>query len=299
MGLQRRTFLRRVAQGIGAIAIAAGSKFLLTSCANQGNSPPSRRISSNGLLTPGRLTWGAEDGSPYVFYDFAEPNRPLGFEAEIANAIAQLMGVQSSLILMLYDQLPVALAANQIDFILNGWEVTAERKNTQLFSQPYYRYGQQVVVRANDTRFQEYTANSEISLEILTGMRVGTGIGYKAQAILEEAPNLKAYIYRGADYLTYLQSGAIDAILVDAPLVSYQILGQGVGATKNPTLRPIGKPLFLSDYVIAFNANSSKGRILKGEVDQALSILKKDGTLRQIYERWGLWNEAQAEIGIL
>ncbi|HIK24998.1 MAG TPA: amino acid ABC transporter substrate-binding protein, partial [Thermosynechococcus sp. M46_R2017_013] len=40
MGLQRRTFLRRVAQGIGAIAIAAGSKFLLTSCANQGNSPP-------------------------------------------------------------------------------------------------------------------------------------------------------------------------------------------------------------------------------------------------------------------
>ncbi|WP_298617999.1 ABC transporter substrate-binding protein [uncultured Thermosynechococcus sp.] len=303
MGLQRRTFLRRLAQGMGAMAIASSSKPLLTACANQANSPSSTaktgRVSSNGLLNPGTLAWGAEQGPPYVFFDPAKPDRLLGFEAEIATAIAQLMGVQASLILGLYDQLPVMLAANQIDFILNGWEVTAERQKTQLFSQPYYRYGQQVVVRANDPRFQAYTANSEISLEILTGMTVGTGLGYKAQAILEETPTLKVRLYGGTDYFNYLESGAVDALLLDIPIVSYEILGQGIGANKNSALRVIGKPLFLADYVMAFNGDSPKGKILKGEVDQALSLLKKDGTLRRIYERWGLWNEAQAEIGIL
>ncbi len=307
MGLQRRTFLRRVVQGAGVVLFAGGAKPLLTACAGnvsptvEGDGAREATISSNGLLTPGTLAWGAEaiSGAPYVFYDPVNPNQLIGFEVEIADAIAQLMGVQAVFVATAYDQLTAALAANRFDMILNGWEITADRERTQLFSQPYYRYGQQIVVRADDERFSQYTAESEVTLANLAGMTVGTGIGYKAQEILERDPNIKTRAYDGNLPFDDLAQGRIDAIMLDFPIVAYYILGSGPGGTVNPALRPIGKPIFLNNYVIAFNANNPKAPTLKTEVNQALEILKTDGTLRQIYERWKMWNDQQAQIGIV
>ncbi|BCX12346.1 MAG: amino acid ABC transporter substrate-binding protein [Thermosynechococcus sp.] len=306
MQLRRRTFLRCVAQGMGAIAIATGNKALLTACAGNISSTPETSttgtVSNNGLLNPGTLAWGADDidGAPYVFYDPVQRSKLVGFEVDIAEAIARLMGVRSVFVACDYGQLFASLAANRFDMILNGWEVTAERQRIQLFSQPYYRYGQQIVVRAADTRFQQYTATGEVTLANLAGMTVGTGVGYKAQVLLEEAPNIQTRTYRSAlDCFDQLAQGRLDALLIDFPLVAYYVLGVGPGATPNPDLRPIGAPIFLDNYVIAFNANSPKAATLQAEVNQALDILKKDGTLRRIYESWHLWNDQQAQIGIV
>lgn len=307
MGLQRRTFLRRVAQGAGALVLAAGAKSLLVGCAGNvdttagDGSTADRRVSSNGLLSPGTLAWGADaiSGAPYVFYDPANPSQLVGFEVEIAAAIAKLMGVRPVFVATAYDQLPAALAANRFDFILNGWEITPDRERTQLFSQPYYRYGQQIVVRADDPRFAQYDAKSEVTLANLAGMTVGTGLGYKAQEILERDKNLKTRAYDGNLPFDDLVQGRIDAVMLDFPIVAYYVLGAGPGGTVNPALKPIGVPIFLDNYVIAFNANSPKAETLKTEVNQALAILKTNGTLRQIYERWKMWNDQQAQIGIV
>lgn len=297
MKLNRRTLLSSFGQGGAIFLLVTSSKALLSGCDRQ-ETPPSPQISARGLLQPGQLIWGAEEGAPYVFFDPENPEQILGFEAEIAAAIARLLGAEPVLVNSLYDQLAIALAANQIDLILNGWERTPERQRSQLFSQPYYRYGQQIVVRADDSRFREYSPNRKIDLGILAGMRVGTGLGYKAQEILEQTPRIQTLTYRSTDYLTALENGAIDAVVIDSPIVAYDILGQGIGGQKRPHLRPIGQPLFPDDYVIAFNAKSAKGKILQDEVNAALDILKKEGVLRQIYERWGIWNTLQAEIGI-
>ncbi|ATS19351.1 amino acid ABC transporter substrate-binding protein [Parathermosynechococcus lividus PCC 6715] len=307
MGLQRRAFLRRVAQGAGAFVLAAGTKSLLTGCAGnldtateEGRSAAGV-VSSKGLLNPGTLAWGAEaiSGAPYVFYDPVNPSQLIGFEVEIADAIAKLMGVKAVFVATAYDQLPAALAANRFDFILNGWEITSDRERTQRFSQPYYRYGQQIVVRTNDERFAQYDAASDVTLANLAGMTVGTGIGYKAQEILEQDPNLKTRAYDGNLPFDDLVQGRIDAVMVDFPIVAYYVLGSGPGGTVNPALKPIGVPIFLNNYVIAFNASSPKAKTLETEVNQALEILKTDGTLRRIYEHWKLWNDQQAQIGIV
>ncbi|MFN4280460.1 ABC transporter substrate-binding protein [Thermosynechococcus sp.] len=306
MKLNRRTFVRSLGQGGAAFLLMAGTKALLSGCdrrlPDSRQVSPSPQISARGLLQPGQLAWGAspEDGAPYVFYDPTNPRQIVGFEVEIATAIARLLGAEPVLVNSLYAQLAVTLAANRIDLILNGWEITPERRRLQLFSQPYYRYGQQIVVRADDARFREYDPVSEIDLGILAGMKVGTGLGYKAQDILQQTPRIQTVTYpESDDYLAYLENGAIDAILLDTPIVAYNVLGKGIGGQTRPRLRPIGQPLFLDDYVIAFNAKSAKGKILREEVNEALSLLKKDGTLRQIYERWGLWNDDQAQIGIV
>jgi len=38
---------------------------------------------------------------------------------------------------------------------------------------------------------------------------------------------------------------------------------------------------------------------MKQEINQALTSLKQDGTLKRIYQQWGLWNDFQHEIGIV
>ncbi|QSF49538.1 MULTISPECIES: ABC transporter substrate-binding protein [unclassified Thermosynechococcus] len=306
MGWQRRTFLRHVSQGIAISIIATASKSLLTACGGKADSLSGSTatgiISSNGLLSPGTLTWGADpiEGAPYVFYDPADRRRLIGFEVEIAEAIARLMGVRAFFFEVSYDQLFAALAANRFDMILNGWEITTDRKRIQWFSQPYYRYGQQIVVRADDPRFEKYTATSEVTLANLAGMTVGTGMSYKAQEILEKDPRIKTRLYDDATgFMNALAIGHVDALLVDFPIVAYYVLGAGPGGTVNNSLRPIGVPIFLDNYVIAFNKNNPKGETLKTEVDQAIDILKKDGTLRRIYEKWKIWNDQQTQIGIV
>ncbi|BAC08620.1 ABC transporter substrate-binding protein [Thermosynechococcus vestitus] len=306
MGLRRRAFLRRVAQGMGAIAIATGSKTLLTACVGNVDSTSGTSttgtVSSKGVLNPGTLAWGAEatGGAPYVFYDPDDPSKLVGFEVEIADAIAQRMGVNAVAVASFYDQLSAGLAANRFDMILNGWEITSDRERSQLFSQPYYRYGQQIVVRANDSRFEQYTATSEVTLANLAGMTVGTGLGYKAQEILEQDPKIEARPYDDISaFFNNLVEGRIDAVMVDYPIVAYYVLGVGPGGTVNNRLRPIGVPIFLNNYVIAFNKNNPQAKTLKAEVDQALDLLKKDGTLRRIYEKWQIWNDQQRQIGIV
>ena len=93
-------------------------------------------VGSAGLKNPGLMQWGADyvSGAPYVFQDPTNPKGPLvGFEVEIATAIAGLMGIKQKQVEVCYGNLEQALQANQVDFVMNGWEKTADRQKTELF----------------------------------------------------------------------------------------------------------------------------------------------------------------------
>ena len=93
----RRTFLRRVGQA-GGLVIAGGSiEALLAACGGNvstgGGSTPTPGatvVGNQGLKAPGLLQWGADyvSGAPYVFQDPTNPKNLIGFEVEIAQAIA-------------------------------------------------------------------------------------------------------------------------------------------------------------------------------------------------------------------
>jgi polar amino acid transport system substrate-binding protein len=256
-------------------------------------------IASDGLLTPGVLTWGADagpGGAPYVFLD--ANGAPIGFEVDIAAAIAQRMGITQTCQQTPYTHLEDALRSRQIDIILNGWEVTPGRQKDEAFSMPYYRYSQQLVVRANDSRFATYTANSALTLEEIKHYRVGTGSYYKAADLLQAAG---IHSHTSDVPLDDLKRAVVDIVMIDTPIVAYYVLGKGTAASPDRALRPIGKPLFadaMSNYVIGFKKGDPNANAVRNEINQALLQLKQDGTLYTIYQRWGLWNDFQRDIAI-
>jgi polar amino acid transport system substrate-binding protein len=64
-------------------------------------------------------------------------------------------------------------------------------------------------------------------------------------------------------------------------------------------LKLIGKPLFPDVYAVGFNKSNHNASIVLPEINQALAILKKNGTLKTILQKWSLWNDQQAAIGIV
>lgn len=303
--LNRRVFMQRVGQ-VGGLVLTGGIvESVLAACGGNvatvptgtGNKPA--KIESKGLKMPGFFQWGAtaDNGAPYVYKD-PTTSKLVGFELDIALALAALMGVTQKQVETDYAQLDQSLQTSAFDAILNGWEITEDRKKTEIFSQAYYRNGQQIVVRSDDSRFANKTSNDTLSLADLEGLTVGTGAGFKAEEILAADKKIKLKSYDPDLPFNDLALGRIDAVLIDYSTVTYYVLGKGAGGSENRNLKLIGKTFAASDYVIAFNKNSASATTLQKEIDQALTELKNNGTLQKIYHTWGLWTDQQLEIGI-
>ncbi len=303
--LDRRTFLKRTGQLGSVLATAGGLELLMAACGNVSTTtstvaatPGFTPVASKGLMNPAVLQWGADyvSGAPYVFQDPNNPGNLIGFEVEIAAAMANLMGILQKQIEVCYSNLEQALAANQVDMVMNGWEKTADRQKTELFSDPYYRYGQQVIVRANDTRFNGVVPKSITDLE---GYKVGTGSGYLAQTLMQQDSKIKVVAYAGNIAFSDLVQGKLDAFFLDYPIAAYYVLGSGPGATAIPQLKLLGEPIYPDNYYVAFNKSNPNALLLMPEINQAFAILKKNGTLKQIYTKWKMWNSQQAVIGMV
>lgn len=308
LDIDRRTFFKRMGQAGGLIVAGGTLESFLAACGGNVSTgstntpiPGITPIGNAGLKTPGLLQWGAtsDGGAPYVFPDPSNPTQLVGFEYEIGQALAKLMGVTSKQIENDYGQMEQALLANKFDMVMNGWEKTADREKTEIFSQAYYRYGQQIVVRVDDTRFAGMTTSSDLGLTNLEGLTVGTGASYKAADVLGSDKKINTKLYDPDLPFNDLAAHRLDAVLIDGPIVAYYVLGSGPGGKPNSALKPIGKPFATDDYFIGFNKSNPNAQILQPEIDQALTVLKKDGTLKRIYMKWSMWNDQQAEISIM
>src|SRR5581483_1384355 len=96
------------------------------------------------IKSSGVLRWGAdaEGGVPYVYPDPQKPEQLIGFECELADALAAKLGVKAKMVQNQWDQLIPALNRGNFDIILNGLELTANNQQHIAMSRPYYVYTQ-------------------------------------------------------------------------------------------------------------------------------------------------------------
>src|SRR5262249_23253946 len=150
-----------------------------------------------------------------------------------------------------FKSLVQGLNRGDFDFAMNGLEITPDRQNQVRFSRPYYIYKQQLVVRADDRRFE--TLEQYRSLEGM--LPVGTMEETAAARLLKrmgiepkEGYEDPLFCYKD------LQAGRLDGVLLDWPMaVAY--------AKSNPKLRFAGAPFAPGYYAIALRkGNETLGR---------------------------------------
>ena len=92
-----------------------------------------------GYAQTPELRWGgdSEGGAPYVFQDPRNPRITIGFEVDLAAALAKKLGRTPVFVQNQWDGLIPGLDRGNYDLALNGLEITDERKKVINFSIPY------------------------------------------------------------------------------------------------------------------------------------------------------------------
>lgn len=228
----------------------------------------------------GEMTWGADmqGGEPYLYEDPKDPTKLIGFEVDIAHALARRFGVKVRFVQYNWSNLVPSLERGDFDIVLNGLEYTAERAERILLSQPYFIYAETLAVRV-DSPYR--------TLADLKGKRVGTLNQTYAHDLLRAQP-LEIVLYEGNEepYID-LEQGRIDAVLLD------NIIAERYGCTPNrPRIKCIPDDIARGTYVIGIRKEDPE---LKAAIDDALLAMRKDGELEAILRKANLWDKRQTE----
>src|SRR5262249_6388373 len=226
------------------------------------------------------LRWGADPsgGAPYVFTDPANPDRYIGYEKEMVDALAPAMNRRAEFVPSDWETPVSALQRKSFDIIVNGLEPTGDRAQQIQFSKPYYIFQLQLTVRADDNRISSLADCKN---------RVVATLGNTAASRLLQQEHIPFRSYQDPPGAYQdLELRRIDAVLMDVPAEAFY-------ARHNPKLKPAGAPFTKGQYVIGLRKGDDA---LKADIDQAIDKIIRDGTLETILKKWGLWNEAQVEF---
>ena len=155
-----------------------------------------------------------------------------------------------------------------------------EKKRVCDLTRPYYSAAEQLTTRRGDT-------HAPHSLAEVKDRTVGTLPGSLAERILNrEGAKVKTYEGGQDEIYADLRLGRTDAVLLDNPVTLYY-----GGIDPDLEIQPG------SFGEVRYAAAVRKGEDdLREALDKALEELAREGTLRQLYERWGLWNAETAQL---
>lgn len=228
----------------------------------------------------GELGWGADlqGGEPYVYESPTQPGVIIGFEVEIADALARELGVRAKFHQNDWSNLIPSLERGDFDLALNGLEDTPARRARLRLSRPYFVYGETLAVRIGSKLH---------TLAELSGRRIGTLNQTVAQDLLQ-AQHAEVVLYEGQQepYMD-LSHGRVEGVLLDHVIADRYGCGQ-------PGLSCVKQDLARGTYVIGMRPSDVE---LATRVDAALSRLIDSGELRRILEHWRLWDARQEELG--
>ena len=204
---------------------------------------------------------------PYEFVD--ENNNVVGIDAEIAQAVAEKLGMELEIKDMAFDSLITAVSTGSIDVVLAGMTVTPERAESVNFSDSYAT-GIQVVIVAED---------SEIAtIDDLAGKKIGvqsgtTGDNYCAGDYGEDAV---ARYDNGALAVAALQNGQVDCVVIDnEPAKAFVAANEG--------LKILETEYIVEDYAAAIAKENTE---LLEKFNAALAELKAEGKIDEIIGKY-------------
>lgn len=285
-----RTASWSVRRGVSSAAvIRLGLLALLAGCL----APVAAQDGLQRVRERGTLIWGAdqEGGAPYAYPDPEDPTRLIGFEVDLAQLIAEHLGVRPQFAQGQWDKLPSLLDRGDIDIVLNGYEWLPQRAEQYGTSLPYYIYELQLLARQGDPSLDSW----EDVTQPADGRRKRIGVltGSAAHEYLETgfANQVEIVQFDGpvdAIRATELGTDGLDANLQDVP--AWTFLQRDF-----PQIVPVGAPTGRGYYVVL---TRKADRELLAAINDALLAGLRDGRIRKLLGKYGLWNAAQSNRGL-
>jgi polar amino acid transport system substrate-binding protein len=216
------------------------------------------------------LNVGANIGNvPWEFQDAS--GKVVGFEVDLMSEVAKRLGMEIKFTNIPFQGLFAAVQSGQIDAAVSSITITKKRLESVSFAQPYYDSDQSLTVKAD---------SGITGLAGMEGKTVGVDTGSTGDMWTTEnqAATKIGTInkYEGlAPAMLDLEAGRIDGYISDIPALLYYVKDK-------PQFKVVERIKTTEQYSVMFAKDSP----LAAKVNDAITEMKKDGTLAKIHETW-------------
>jgi len=208
--------------------------------------------------------------APWTYHD--ESDKLVGFDVEVSEAIAKELGVKATFVEGEWDGLFAGLDNKRYDMIVNGVDVTDERKEKYDFSDPYCFIRTALIVPEDNTDIATF--------EDLKGKTTANSINSTYMLLAEEYGATVSGVDSLDETMQMVLSGRVDATL-NAEVSFYDY-------------KSVHPEAALKVAALTSEANLVAIPLRKGEdsaslreaINQAIAKLQNDGTLAAISEKY-------------
>ena len=232
---------------------------LLCGCGNEKNSGDTLTLVTSANFPP---------------YEFINGQQIVGIDVDIVRAVAKKLNRQVVVIDTKFDSVIGHIITGKADVAASGITVTEERKKKVLFTIPYSRSAQLIMVPRNSP----IKSGADLKNKKRIGCQSGTtAYDYLRQHIITDknSPLLQQFD-NPALAVEAMKIGKVDAVVLDEE-PAYVLAKLNAKSVKL-----LKEPLTSEEYAIALHKNA---RELCGIFNAVIKELKDSGELRQIFER--------------
>lgn len=201
-------------------------------------------------------------------YEYYEGDAVVGIDAEIAQAIADKMGMTLKIEDMEFDSIIAAVNSGKAHIGVAGMTVTKDRLENVDFSDSYTTATQVIIVQEG----------SEIAgADDLEGKKVGVQLGTTGDIFAADIKDVQLEQYnKGMDAVQALANGMIDAVIIDnEPAKQFVAKAEG--------LTILEEEFVTEEYAIAVAKGNEE---LLDDINKALDAIIADGTVKGIVDKY-------------
>ena len=224
------------------------------------------------IKAAGTLKTGGSDSGPLFSMKDPATGKLTGFDAGLAQLLSHYITGKAdgpiALTVTTVDTRETLIQNHTVDTVFATYSITPERAKKVAFAGPYYRSGDAVMVKSDNTTIK--------SAADLNGLKVATQQGSTTPAKLQKvAPTAKVSLFpNDAQCLAALKTGRVDAYVIDQSILVSN-------ASTDKTVKVVGEPFDDDFYGIGVTRDDPQA---KAFVNDWLTKIEADGSWAKIWK---------------
>ncbi len=225
-------------------------------------------LAMSGCAEKEKTTLVMATNAEFPPYEYREGDQIVGIDAEIAQAIADDLGLELVIEDMAFDSIIAAVQSGKADMGVAGMTIDEDRLKNVNFSTPYTTAAQVVIVGSE----------SEIASPAdLVGKKIGVQLGTTGDIFAGDIEDATIERFnKGFEAVQSLTQGKIDAVIIDNEPAK-------VFVSQSDGLRILEEEYTVEEYAIAVSKNNTE---LLDSINASLARLEESGKLDEIINKY-------------
>lgn len=215
-------------------------------------------------------------------FSYIKDNELAGLSIDLAYRFAREYGYELEIDDTSVAGLLTGVGSGTYDFIAGAISMTEERKESGIYSEPYYESDIKLAVRAEDliSGNTGSAVTRSTPLSYFNGKKIGilTGSAYEPTAMKLFPDSKYEYFDVSSDLALATVKGKIDGYLMSSDQAETMIAA-------NPTLFCLGEKAEETPFAFAF-PKTDKGAALRDKVNEFIAKISADGTMDKLLDKW-------------